>query len=109
MSDHTVTITADNWDAEVSQSNPSVVLVDFWAEWCNPCKAIAPTLDQLAEELTGKVKIGKVDIVDQRPLADKFGIQSIPSLLIFKAGELVEQTGPANRAVLQEKLLAHCD
>ncbi len=109
MSEHTVTITEDNWQNEVTDSNPSVVLVDFWAEWCQPCKAIAPMLDQLGSDLTGKVKIGKVDIVDQRPLADKFGIQSIPALLIFKGGELVEQTGPANKAVLQEKLLAHCD
>jgi thioredoxin 1 len=85
-----VTATADNFGPEILNSTqPS--LVDFWAEWCGPCKMIAPVLDELATEYTGKVKIAKVNIDEHQNLAIQFGIQSIPTLLFFKGGRVVEQ------------------
>jgi thioredoxin 1 len=85
-----VTLTADNFAAEVSKS-ATPVLVDFWAEWCGPCKSIAPVLDELADEYQGKVKIGKVNIDHHGPLAGQFNVRSIPTLLMFKQGQVTEQ------------------
>ena len=84
-----VTLTADNFEAEVAKSSKPV-LVDFWAEWCGPCKMVAPILDELAAEYDSKVKIGKVNIDDHQSLAIKFRINSIPTLLFFKNGEVVD-------------------
>ena len=67
------------------------VLVDFWAEWCGPCKMIAPALDELAGEYEGRVKIGKVNIDDQQELATEYGIRAIPTLLLFHKGQVAEQ------------------
>ena len=85
-----VTLSESNFDQEVIKS-AQPVLVDFWAEWCGPCKMIAPVLDELAGEYAGKVKIGKVNIDDQQNLAVKYGVRAIPTLLIIKGGEVVEQ------------------
>jgi thioredoxin 1 len=99
-----VQITADNWQSEVIDSDIPV-LVDFWAEWCGPCKAIAPVLDELAGEVEGKVKIAKVDVDQNQQIAGQFGIRSIPTLLIFKGGVVEEQmVGAMNKAALTEKL-----
>ncbi len=84
------TLTRDNFQTEVLNSNVPV-LVDFWAEWCGPCKMIAPVLDELATEMGASAKIGKVNIDDHQELASQFRISSIPTLLIFKGGQVVEQ------------------
>lgn len=85
-----VTLTPGNFDAEVIKSE-TPVLVDFWAEWCGPCKMIAPVLAELAGEYEGRVKIGKVNIDEHQNLATEYGIRAIPTLLLFKSGQVAEQ------------------
>jgi len=85
-----VTITDANFETEVLKS-ATPVLVDFWAEWCGPCKMIAPILDELATEYGAKVKIAKVNIDEHQGLAGQFRITSIPTLLFFKGGQVVDQ------------------
>jgi thioredoxin 1 len=89
-SPHVVTISKDNFDAEVLKA-ATPVLVDFWAEWCGPCKMIAPMLDELANEYAGKARIAKVNIDDHPDLATQFRVTAIPTLLFFKGGQVVEQ------------------
>ena len=83
-------LTQENFEKEVLQS-ATPVLVDFWAEWCGPCKMIAPLLDELADEYDGKVKIGKVNVDEQQLLAAEYGIRAIPTLLIFRNGQVADQ------------------
>lgn len=86
-----ITITKDNFEQEVLQSELPV-LVDFWAVWCGPCQMLAPTIAELAGEYEGKVKVGKVNVDEQPELAMKYGIMSIPTLILFKGGEVAAQT-----------------
>lgn len=85
-----VVFTAANFDKLVLQS-PIPVLVDFWAEWCGPCRMVAPLLEQIADTHPGKVLVGKVNVDTEQALAAKYGIQSIPAFFIFKNGEIAEQ------------------
>lgn len=85
-----VVLTQENFSKEVLQS-AQPVLVDFWAEWCGPCKMLSPILDELAEEYDGRVRIGKVNIDDYQDLAAQFGIRSIPTLLLFQQGQVADQ------------------
>ncbi len=86
-----VIITKDNFEAEVLQSDIPV-LVDFWASWCGPCKMLSPIIAQIAEEQAGKVKVGKVNVDEQPELAAQFRVMSIPTLMVFKNGEVVNQS-----------------
>jgi thioredoxin 1 len=85
-----VTLTKDNFQEQVLKSI-TPVLVDFWAEWCGPCKMIGPILDELSDEYAGKITIGKVNIDDQQTLATEYGVRAIPTLLLFQNGEVAEQ------------------
>ena len=85
-----LTLTADSFSKEVLQSSQPV-LVDFWAEWCGPCKMLGPILDELADEYAGRVKIGKVNVDDSQTLAAQYGIRSIPTLLLFHQGQIADQ------------------
>ena len=85
-----VTLTQDNFAAEVLKAS-APVLVDFWAEWCGPCKMIGPVLDELAEEYSGRVKIGKVNIDEYQGLASEYGVRAIPTLLLFHQGQVADQ------------------
>jgi len=90
MSENTFVATDQNFEEEVIKSTVPVV-IDFWAAWCVPCKMIAPTLDELAQEFAGKAKIGKLNVDENREIAGKYGIRGIPSLLLFKDGEIKDQ------------------
>jgi thioredoxin 1 len=82
--------TDQNFDLEVAKSSVPV-LVDFWAEWCMPCKMLAPTIDKIANEYSGKVKVGKIDTDSNRDVSLKFGISAIPTVILFKNGEVVQR------------------
>ena len=99
-----VTISNDNFTSEVLDSDQPVV-VDFWADWCAPCKMIAPIVEELAEEYDGQIKFGKVDVDSNPKVATNYGIRGIPTLLIFKAGEPVDQVvGAVPKSVLKKRL-----
>ena len=85
-----ITLTSANFDAEVLKSSVPV-LVDFWAEWCMPCKMIAPAIEQLATDFSGRLKVGKVNVDQENELAGRHNIVSIPTLLVFKDGKVVRQ------------------
>jgi thioredoxin 1 len=97
----TVAVTDANFDAEVRNSDIPVV-VDFWAEWCGPCKQIGPALEELSTEMAGKVKIAKVNVDENPDLPAQFGVRGIPALFMFKGGQIVSnKVGAAPKAALQ--------
>jgi thioredoxin 1 len=102
-----VELTEESFEQEVLKATIPV-LIDFWAAWCGPCKMIAPIVEELATEYEGKLKIGKVDVDNHQKIAMQYGIRSIPTLLMFKGGKVVEQIiGAAPKKTLVEKLSKH--
>ena len=102
-----VEVTDANFDAEVLQSDIPV-LVDYWAVWCAPCRMIAPLVEEIADEKEGVVKVAKMDVDNNPGVATKFGIRSIPTLMIFKNGEVVDQIiGAVPKSMIEEKLQKH--
>ncbi len=103
-----IEITDANFEEIIASDKP--VLVDFWAEWCGPCKMIGPVVEELAGEYEGKAVIGKVDVDNNPNVSAKFGIRSIPTLLVFKGGEVVDkQIGAVPKSVLAQKLDAQVE
>lgn len=98
---HTREFTDANFETEVLQSDQPVV-VDFWADWCMPCKAFGPTIDDLANEYAGKIKVGKLSTEENRDTPVKYNIQAIPTVLVFKGGEVVRKfVGPPSKRDLK--------
>ncbi len=104
---NTLTFTDANFDAEVLNSEIPV-LVDFWAEWCGPCRMMSPTVDAIASEYAGKVKVGKLNVDDNGNTAMRYNIRGIPTLLLFKGGKVVEQkVGAVGKTDVQKMLESH--
>ena len=106
MGEFTTAVTDTNFQTDVLGSDKPV-LVDFWAEWCGPCKMIAPTIAELATEYAGKAKIAKLDVDNNNDSAIKFGIRSIPALMIFKGGKKIDEIiGAVPKQVIKQRLEA---
>jgi len=100
-------VTDSSFQTEVLQS-PVPVLVDFWAAWCGPCRAIAPTIDQIAAEYSGKLKVVKMDVDENPEIPMNYGVQGIPTLLLFKGGQVVEKLiGAYPKPTLLSKIVPH--
>ena len=89
-SEKVVTLSEDNWEQEVLKSD-TPVLVDFWAQWCGPCRMVAPVLDQIADEMDGKVRVAKLDVDSNQQIAYQFQVSSIPTFILFKNGQMADR------------------
>jgi len=102
-----ITITDENFEEEI-ESTEGLAMVDFWAEWCGPCKMVGPIVEELAGEHSGTLKVGKVDVDENQRTAQRFNIRSIPSILFFKDGEHVDTVvGAVPKAQLEQKIQEH--
>ena len=107
MSEKIAELTTDSFKSTVTGAT-TPVLVDFWAPWCGPCKAIAPILEELATEFSGKLKIAKVNIDDNDAVAAEYGVRAIPTMILFKGGQVAETlVGMMPKAALRAKISAH--
>ncbi len=107
MSASVITLTESNWNEEVINSDVPV-LVDFWAPWCGPCRIIAPIIEELAEEFAGRVKVGKLNTDESNNIAMQYGIRAIPTVMLFKNGEVVDtRIGVQPKEALRQMLEAH--
>jgi thioredoxin 1 len=105
--DNTLTFTDSTWDKDVLNSEVPV-LVDFWAEWCGPCRMMTPTVDSIANDYAGRVKVGKVNVDENGGTAMRYNIRGIPTLLLFKGGQIVEQkVGAVGKNDVQKMLETH--
>lgn len=103
----TVTVSDDTFEAEVLNASEPVI-VDFWADWCGPCKAMAPALDEVASEMAGKVKVVKVNLDDGPNSSAKYGVRAVPTLMVFKNGEVADtRTGALPKSSLQDWISSH--
>ena len=104
MGENVLKVTDDNFDAEVAKSSVPV-LVDFWAEWCGPCRLMSPILDEIAPAYKGKVKIGKLNVDENQNSPTKFGVMNIPTMIFFKGGKETERiVGAMSKGDLQKKI-----
>lgn len=109
MSEKTFEVTTENFETEVLQSE-TPVLIDFWAEWCGPCKMIAPLVEQLAEKYDGKMRVGKLDADQHQEILMRYGIMGIPTLILFKGGDVAERiTGYMPLDALEPRIAQHLD
>lgn len=108
-SEHIIHVTDDSFENDVLKAS-GPVLIDFWAPWCGPCKQIAPILDEIAEEMQGKVTIAKINIDDNQNTPGRFGVRGIPTLMLFEGGNVQgTKVGAANKAKLVEFINEHID
>ena len=106
-SENVLTLTDDSFEQEIEQVE-GLAVVDFWAEWCGPCRAVGPVIESIADDYVGKVKVGKLDVDSNRQTTERFNVRSIPSILYFKDGELVETVvGVRSKLQLEELIQAH--
>jgi len=104
---NTVQVTDDNFQTEIAGAD-GLAMVDFWAEWCGPCRMIAPIVEQLAEQYQGKVKVGKLDVDANQRIATQFNVRSIPTILFFKDGKVVDTVvGAVPKPALEQKIQQH--
>lgn len=99
-----IILTDENFQEEIS-NHKGVAIIDFWAVWCVPCKMVSPIIEQLSEEYAGQVKVGKLNVDENRQIASQFGIMSIPTIMIFKDGQMVDQIiGAVPKSIIVSKL-----